>query len=400
MNHAPTETAEIVIIGGGIEGTATAWALSQQGITDVLLLERHTVGSGGTGKSSSVVRCHYGIPSLAAMAQVGVEFFENAKEIVGQDVGFRQVGYALGVDEPNVAVLRENVANQQSVGVTTEIVDPTFIGSMWPAADMNDFAAFAWEPRGGYGDAYLTAQAFAAAARDKGVRIRQGSPVADVVVEGGRARGVHLADGSFISCGTVVVAAGPWSVELVHPHDIVLPIQVHREQLLIVRPGADLGNAPVFADLVQRQYVRTESGGSTLLFGNNDLEELEPADPDNYPNSASEAMVDIAVEKLSQRFPKLTDAAISGSYAGCYDVTPDWNPIISTTPVEGLIVAAGFSGHGFKISPAVGRLITDLITTGRSSNEHVPENDFRLSRFTENKLLTSPHPYAGGSQMR
>lgn len=399
MTSAMSETAEIAIIGGGIEGTAIAWALSQQGTTDVLVLERNTVGSGGTGKSSSVVRCHYGVPTLAAMAQVGVEFFENAAEIVGQDVGFRQLGYALGVDESNVPALRANVTNQQAVGVTTEIVTPDYIASLWPSADMDDFAAFAWEPHSGYGDAYMTAQAFAAAAREKGVRVRQGQRVAQVVVKGERVRGVLLVDGSFVGCGTVVVAAGPWSVELVRPHGIELPIQVHLEQLVLITSSANLGKAPVFVDLVKRQYVRPDTGGD-LIFGNNDLEELEPADPDDYRNSASDELIEIAVEKLSHRFPKLTDASVKGSYAGCYDVTPDWNPIISTTPIEGLIVAAGLSGHGFKISPAVGQLVADLITTGRSSNERIPESDFRLERFAENELLTSPHPYSGGSQMR
>lgn len=399
MNHVISETAEVVIVGGGIEGTATAWALSERGMTDVLVLERNTVGSGGTGKSSSVVRCHYGVPSLAAMAQVGVEFFENAKEIVGNDVGFRQVGYVLGVDEPNLPVLRANVANQRAVGVTVEIVEPAFVASMWPTADVDDFAAFAWEPRGGYGDAYMTAQAFATVARGNGARVRQGSRVVDIVIEGERVSGVRLANGSFVSCGTVVVAAGPWSVELVRPHGIELPIQVHREQIVMVNPGTDLRNAPVFADLVKRQYVRTDTGGE-LLFGNNDMEELEPADPDDYSNTASEELIDIAVEKISHRFPKLTDASISGSYAGCYDVTPDWNPIISTTQVEGLVIAAGFSGHGFKIAPAVGQLVADLITSGRSSNKDIPQSDFRLERFAENEFLTSPHPYLGGSQMR
>lgn len=399
MNPTLSETAEIVIVGGGIEGTAIAWALSERGTTDVILLERDTVGSGGTGKSSSVVRCHYGVPSLAAMAQVGVEFFENAKDIVGQDVGFHQVGYLMGVDEPNVAALRANVANQQVVGVSTEVVDPSFAAPMWPTADMNDFAAFAWEPRGGYGDAYMTAQAFAATARSKGVRVRQGSPVAQIVVEGDRVKGVRLSDGSFIGCGTVVVAAGPWSVELVRPHGLELPIKVHREQLVMVKPGADLGTPPVFADMAKKQYVRTDTGGE-LLFGNNDLQELELADPDNYSNTASEEMIDMAIEKLSHRFPSFTDASISGSYAGCYDVTPDWNPIISATSVDGLIVAAGFSGHGFKISPAVGQLVADLILTGRSSDERFPASNFRLERFAENRLLSSPHPYTGGSQMR
>ena len=96
----------------------------------------------------------------------------------------------------------------------------------------------------------------------------------------------------------------------------------------------------------------------------------------------------------------MSGARLSSSYAGCYDVTPDFNPVISTTDVPGLIVAAGFSGHGFKISPAVGALVADLVCTGSSRDPDIPARDFRLSRFTEGELLASRHPYAGAAQMR
>jgi glycine/D-amino acid oxidase-like deaminating enzyme len=219
------------------------------------------------------------------------------------------------------------------------------------------------------------------------------------MVESGRATGVRLTDGSTISAGTVVLAAGPWSVPLLAAHDIDLPITVHREQIVLIDPGVDLGLVPVFSDLVSLQYVRPESGGE-ILFGNSDLAELEPADPDNYSNQATEAFIDLTIEKVGTRFPGLDEASIASTYAGCYDVTPDFNPVISATPVESLIVAAGFSGHGFKISPSVGALVADLVLDGHSGIPDVPESDFRLSRFAEGAPLRSPHPYVGAGEMR
>ncbi|MEV5361120.1 FAD-binding oxidoreductase, partial [Micrococcus luteus] len=153
------------------------------------------------------------------------------------------------------------------------------------------------------------------------------------------------------------------------------------------------------SDLVSLQYVRPEPNGE-LLFGNSDLGELEIADPDRYPNRATEAFVDLTVDKIGTRFPALTDAAISSSYAGCYDVTPDWNPVISATGVDGLLVAAGFSGHGFKISPAVGRLVADLVVDGYSRDPRIPASDFRLTRFAEDDPLKTPFPYVGAGEMR
>ncbi|MCW2689220.1 MAG: FAD-dependent oxidoreductase [Mycobacterium sp.] len=398
-----TETADVVIVGGGIEGTAAAWALSQRGVTDVVVLERDTVASGMTGKSSGIVRCHYGVSSLAAMATVGLEVFEKAEEIFGTDVGFRQTGYVVGVGEANVESLRKSLAAQRAVGVQTEEIEPSEVADMWPFADLSPFAAFGWEARGGYGDAYRTAQAFAVSARAAGVRVRQGAAVTGLVLDGGRVTGVRLVDGSEISAGTVVVATGVWTRPFLEPYGVDVPIRVHREAVVMISPGVEVDHLPVFSDLVSLQYVRPEvgsPGNSAILFGNSDLQDAGSADPDDYLNRAEEAFIDLTVDKVGTRFPGFTDAAITSSYAGCYDVTPDWNPVISTTDIDGLVVAAGFSGHGFKISPAVGRLVADLVVDGHSADPRIPETDFRLCRFADGELLKSPYPYVGAGEMR
>lgn len=397
-----TETADVVVVGGGLEGCAAAWALSRRGVTDVVVAERGTVGSGMTGKSSGIVRCHYGVSSLAAMAAVGLEVFENAQDLFGTDIGFRQTGYVVGVADANVDALRKSLAAQRSVGVDTEEIDHAEVARLWPYADLTPFAAFGWESRGGYGDAYQTAQAFSASARSAGARVRQGSPAAGLLVDGDRVTGVRLADGSEISAGTVVVATGVWTRPFLAPYGIDMPIRVVREQIVLIDPGIDsaaVSRLPVFSDLVSLQYVRPEVGGE-ILFGNSDLAHTEDADPDSYLNRATEAFVDVTVDKVGTRFPGFPDAAISSSYAGCYDVTPDWNPVISPGPVDGLVIAAGFSGHGFKIAPAVGRLVADLVVDGRSSDPRIPESDFRFSRFADGELLTTPYPYVGAGEMR
>jgi glycine/D-amino acid oxidase-like deaminating enzyme len=393
-------TSDVVIVGGGLEGCSAAWSLTQRGITDVTIVERDTVGSGGTGKSSGVVRCHYGVSSLAAMATRSLDLFENADEILGEDVGFHQTGYVVGVGPHNVEAIHASMDAQRAVGVRTEHIGRDDVQRLWPVADLEPFAAFAWEARGGYGDAYQTAQAFAAAARRQGVRLRQGATVTELVTDKGRATGVRLADGTVIWADTVVVAAGPWSVPLLAAHGIDLPITVHREQIVLIDPGQDLGDIPVFSDLVSLQYIRPEGSDGQILFGNSDLAELEPADPDNYLNRATDDFIELTIDKVGTRLPGLENPSIASTYAGCYDVTPDFNPVISRTPIDGLITAAGFSGHGFKIAPAVGRLIADLVVDGISSDADIPADDFRLSRFAEGKLLTSRYPYVGAGQMR
>ncbi len=396
---AVTETAAAVIVGGGLEGAATAWALADRGVTDVVVCERGTVASGMTGKSSGIVRCHYGVGSLAAMAAYGLEVFEKAEEIFGTDIGFRQTGYVVGVGEANVDAMRKSLAAQREVGVQTEEIDKSDVAAMWPTADLEPFAAFGWEERGGYGDAYQTAQAFAASARAAGVRVRQGAAVTELITNGEKVTGVRLADGTSIGADTVVVATGAWTAPFLARYGIDVPIKVHREQIVMIDPGVELGAVPVFSDLVSLQYVRPDVRGE-ILFGNSDLAELEIADPDSYLNRATEEFIDLTVDKVGTRFPDWTEAAISSSYAGCYDVTPDWNPIISAGPLDGLVIAAGFSGHGFKIAPAVGRLVADIVVDGRSSDPRIPETDFRFSRFAQGDLLTTRFPYVGAGEMR
>jgi sarcosine oxidase, subunit beta len=174
---------------------------------------------------------------------------------------------------------------------------------------------------------------------------------------------------------------------------------------MVVDPGQDLPTPPVLSDLVSLQYLRPwhirEDGQTTrLLVGNSDHHQPEWSNPDNYADSIDDDALDQAVGKFAHRFPELTDAALESSYAGCYDVTPDYNPIIGWTPADGVMLCTGFSGHGYKIAPAVGELVADLVVEGSSGDPDVPETDFRLARFAEGDLLVSRHPYVGAGEMR
>jgi sarcosine oxidase subunit beta len=394
-----TETAEVVVIGGGVEGLSTARALVERGVRDVLVLERHTLASGGTAKSSGIVRCHYGIRSLAAMAWASLPVLEQAEEVLGSDAGFRSTGYLVGVGPDNVDALAANVAMQRGVGIDVELVDHARAAELWPTAHLDDFAAFAYEARGGYGDGHQTALAFANAARRGGARIRQQVEVTALDVRAGRAVGVRLADGGYVATPAVVVAAGPWSPSLTSDIGVELPIRAQRAQILLVDPGRSIDGSPVFSDLVSLQYVRRE-GRASMLVGDSDHSEPEWADPDRYSNVVDDDLLSRAIVKFDHRFPGLAGSRLASSYAGCYDVTPDYNPVISSCPVEGVWICAGFSGHGYKIAPAVGDLAADLVCYGASKHPDIDDADFRWERFANGDLLVSPHPYAGAGQMR
>ena len=176
-------------------------------------------------------------------------------------------------------------------------------------------------------------------------------------------------------------------------------MRTQREQLMIVDPGEPLGDVPVLSDLVSLQYLRPERT-TDLLVGNSDHHDPEWVDPDKYDNTLDDDYAVTAVERFSHRFPGLSEASLSSSYAGCYDVTPDYNPVIGPGPGRWPLLCAGFSGHGYKISPAVGVLMADILCDGASQDPDVDGGDFRLSRFSEGAPLVSPHPYRGAPEMR
>ncbi len=396
MNRGPA----VVVVGAGVIGLSVARAFVERGVSDVTVLDRDAMGSGGTGRSSGVVRCHYGIRSLAAMAWRSLPVLAKSREVLGEDSGYHNTGYLVGVGAANTAAMEANLRMQRELGIEVESVGHDDARRLWPTAQLDDFAAFAFEPQGGYGDGHQTALAFASAARRGGAALRQHHRVASLVVTGDRIGGVELSSGERIGADQVVVAAGPWSVDLVAGIGIDLPVRAQRAQILVADPtGTDLSQLPVFSDLVSLQYVRPE-GRTSLLLGDSDHSDPEWVDPDHYSGQTDDGQLVRAIGKFEHRFPGIPSVHLRSVYAGCYDVTPDYNPIISTTPVEGLLICAGFSGHGYKISPAVGELAADLLLEGSSQYSSIDHRDFGLERFAEGRHLTSPHPYAGAGQMR
>lgn len=391
-------SSKVIIIGGGLIGLSIARALTERGVSDVLVLERHTLASGGTGKSSGIFRAHYGVRSIAAMAWRSLPVFEQ----LGDDVGFRQVGYTVIVGEENVDPLKANTEMHQGLGIDVDLMESDRLQDLWPMMETSDVALASYEPRGGFADATQLALHFGQRARANGARIRQKTSVARIRTEGDKVTGVELDGGEVIEADQVIVAAGWWSKKLLADLGIDFPMEAYRSELLLVDAGEPLPNLPVVSDLVSLQYCRIEGSGQFLV-GNSDHADFSAklVDPDDYSNIAGEASIMQYAEKVMHRFPGFPNPSVTHTYAGVYDVPPDWNPVIApVTEVDGLIVCAGFAGHGFKISPAVGDLVADLALEGDSTDPDVPASDFRLQRFAEGELLRSLHPYVGAGEMR
>jgi sarcosine oxidase subunit beta len=379
-------TTEAIIVGGGVTGASIAYHLTRRGVRDVTVVDKGAVASGATGRSSACVRQHYSTAETCRMIRYSLDFFQHfAERTDGESCGFRHTGYLLGVDDRMRAPMEASVALQRSVGIDTRLVSPVDMREIEPRLRADDLVLGCYEPASGYCNPVETAQGFARAARAAGARILEDTAVVGLLVEGDRVRGVRTGAGDILA-PVVVNAAGLWSARVSAMAGVALPISVCRHKINIVTwPEADRRPHPMVYDFVTNIYTRPELSEHILVGGLDAEESHDVADPDAYQEGVSLDESVEALARVSHRFPVLADGRIARGYAGCFDVTPDWHPILDRVGPEGYHVAAGFSGHGFKLSPAVGHMVATLIAEGTGGHPDLPT--FRLSRFAEGKPI-------------
>lgn len=392
-----TETADVVIIGGGVMGCSIACNLAMtagdHGLRRIVLLERDTLGSGSTGRSSAAIRMHYSTAVSADLAWRSLHIYRNFADIIGGDCGYAETGYLVFAGPDEVDAFRSNIATQQSVGVITHIISPVDAAELAPGFEFSDVAAIAYEPCSGHADASATAYAYATRARAEGVTIRLRTLAAGIETAGGGSRviAVNTADGARIETGIAVVATGPWSPGFLKSHGIDAPLVATRHEVLHFRRPLDaVPHHPGGADISNRIYFRPEGQELTLVGNGNHSDVVH--DPEVFAQRPSPSFIQDVWQRLARRIPPMADAELAAGYAGLYTDTPDSHPIISRVDgVEGLYLCAGFSGHGFKLSPMVGLLMAELIGKGETATMDI--SPLRLSRFSEGALNNIGYEY-------
>ncbi len=364
-----TDSADVVVIGGGSSGTSIAWNLARRGAGKVVLIEAVQLAAGGSGRSSALIRTHYTQEVLARMALSGLGVFERFREIVDPEstAEFRRTGFLALVGPHAVASLRETVALHQQLGIDAQLLSPAEVAALEPRITVDDLGAAAWEPRSGYADPHSTVAGFARAARRAGASIRLEVTATAIRVEGGRVRGVETSAGP-IATRTVVVAAGYRTRTLLAPLGIDLPLKPERHTITIIRRTPDFGAIhPVIIDWSLGAYSRPEGAELTLVGGGPPRERA--ADPEVEQDRPPDAIDQAAqTDWFLRRFPGQAAASVQSGYTGSYDMSPDGQPLLGPlAAIPGLHIAAGLSGHGFKLSPAIGDLLADQILDGRTS---------------------------------
>ena len=390
------DTADIVVVGGGVHGASTAWHLAKRGAGKIVLIEKDGIASGASGWSSAIVRMHYSLESLVKITMYGREMYGDWKNIVGVgESGFRQVGFLVLFPEDEISHGRGVVEMQQRLGIDARYISVDEVGEIEPRLVRDDVAAGAWEPNSGHADGSTVANSFIAAGRELGVDVRVGPQVLGVTSEGDRVTGVETSEG-VISAGTVVVEAGFRTSALLAPLGVDLPIRPVRHAISVVERTPDFGDIhPVISDRVARAYYRPERGTLALLGEHDPLK--GPIDDD--VEFAKPPMLDEEVslmERFAHRFPGQELASKMQGYTGVYDCSPDFQPAFGRVQaVDGLFVGAGFSGHGFKLSPGIGKIMSDLVVDG--ATDMIDIHPFRVERFAENDLLLGGKGYSNRS---
>ena len=380
-------TADAIVIGAGVMGTSTAFQLVQRGVKRVVVLEKNSVAAGSSGKSSALVRMHYTFMPEARLALESLGWFTEWKDRVGGNCGFTKTGFFRLVDPDRVDLLKRNVERLQEVGVNTQLISGDDLRALDPDTAIQDVEVAAYEPDSGYADGYSTATAFMDAARRGGATLHAGVTVTGFVTQGDIIQGVETSAGT-ISAPLVISTAGPWSGPLLRRIGVELPLVPSRHQIMILERPPELSVSRTYI-APGSLYFRPDSAGLTLVgYGPGD----DHADPDAYRDAVDEDHQMAGAARMAHRVPAMAAAGMRRGYAGCYTVTPDGKLIIDQAPgIEGLYIGAGFSGTGFKISPAVGVALAELATQGQATTVDI--TPFSATRFAEGRMLRAQFEY-------
>ncbi len=385
-------TFDAIIIGAGIMGCSTAFQLAKHG-WKVAVLEKDHIGSGSTGKSSAIIRQHYSNEVTARMALYGLREFQDFKERVGGECGFVRTGYVGIASAKDQAGLAANVALQQSIGIKTDLISAECLREIMPGVETSDLVSACYEPESGYADPHLTVNAYADAARRLGAQIFVNSEVVGVRFVSGHVAGVDT-KADRLDAPLVLNCAGPWGARVARLVGLDVPINPCRVQVTFFRrPAGHEAAHPVVADFIHATYFRAETGNLTLVGLIDPAEANAIVNPDSYNESVGTDFVLDVGERLVRRYPAMERSQNTGGYAGLYAITPDWHPIIDELPAgSGFFICAGFSGHGFKLGPAVGLMAAEMLI-----GESTPTFDrrlFRFSRYAENDPVRGRYEYS------
>ena len=375
-------TAQVVIIGGGISGCSIAYNLAKKGVKDVVVIERNFLASGSTGRCGAGIRTQWGTEMNCLLAKYSVEFFESAAEELHYegDIEFKQGGYLLIATTPREeAQFRLNVALQNRMGIPSVLLTPSEAKEIAPCLDERKFTSAAYCKKDGHLNPFHTTQAFAGAARRLGATILTGTSVTGIRVDHGRVQGVET-DKGFISAPIVVDAAGGYSAEIGGMAGVTVPVVPERHHILVTEPVEPI-LTPMVMSFSLNIYCQQTPHGSFIM-GRGDVNE-----PSDGRITATWQFLEEMAKTCVDLMPPLGKLSVLRQWAGLYENSPDRQPIYGESALPGFYLACGFSGHGFMFAPATGLILSELILGEKS---HWPVTRLSPGRFARGELVFEP----------
>jgi sarcosine oxidase subunit beta len=378
------QTAEVVIIGGGIVGSSIAYHLVAAGCTSVLVVERETAqGKGSTGKSMGGVRAQFSTPVNIQMSLYSIPFYASFDERLGHPAGYRPQGYLFcATSDSHLAYLRANYEKQVAMGLKdVRLIAADEIRGMFPQLRSDDILGGSFCASDGFVDPYSAMIGFMTWAADHGAKLWKNATVTGIQRNQQGIAAVETTKGT-VATRIAVDCAGPWAASVAKMADVDLPVEPLRRMLVPTEPFDQFPHsAPMIIDMSNGFHFRPEGLGFLLAWN-------DPEETPGYKTDFESAFIEKILTRAADRVPRFENLAVNPkrAWAGLYEMTPDHHPILGAAPgVPGFFLANGFSGHGVMHAPATGKILSDLILSGNT--DLVDASLLGLSRFAEGKMI-------------
>ena len=376
-------TADVVLIGGGIVGASIAYHLVAAGCKNVLVIEREsTLGKGSTGKSMGGVRAQFSTPVNIQMSLYSIPFYASFEERISYPCDYRPQGYLFcATNEKHMAYLRANYEKQVAIGLkNVRLVDGDEIRSLFPQLRGDDIEGGSFCSTDGFVDPYSAMIGFMTWANDLGATLWKNASVTGIARKNATFDVSTTRD--TVSTNTVVNCAGAWAAPIARMVGIDLPVEPLRRMLVPTEPfGQFPHTAPMIIDMSTGFHFRPESRGFLLAWN-------DPEETPGYKTDFDVSFIEKILTRAADRVPVFENVAVNPkrAWAGLYEMTPDHHPILGESPeVPGFFFANGFSGHGVMHAPATGKILSDLILTGKT--DLIDASLLSYSRFAEGRMI-------------
>jgi len=375
-----SDRADIVIIGGGVQGCSIAYNLAKKGQKNIVILEKDTVANGSSGRCGAGFRQQFGTEMNCTLARDSVKILEQLSDELGYDIELNQKGYLIiAYTEKEVKQFQKNVQLENSLGIPARLITPGEAKEIVPALNIKDMLAATYCPTDGNVNPLLTTFAYAEAARRLGVKLCQFTEAQKIVTKGQK---IHATNQGSILTDTVVNAAGGYAQEVGKIAGIEIPVYAQRHQIMVTEPIEQLWE-PMLMSFSRNYYFQQLPHGSIVGgYG----------DPENeiigHDLGTSWQFAVTMARKMINLIPVLSSVRVVRQWSGSYTMSPDLQPILGEHPqLKGYYMSVGFSGHGFMLAPITGRMLAAYIMEGRTL---LPIEKLSITRFERGELILEP----------